>query len=463
MNKYKNITLLSIISGSSLLILIMYFVFFQLNPQELFICDVYSEKVLYFKSFNFEFLYPLNRCDDKIYLDTVLNLDNIFSEGNNPYQNRPMYLFSNYLIYQILGLLIKSTNPVFPLMPEISYLIVQLIYFVLGVFLIIKILMKYFNITRIDIFAVTILFSLNPLIQFGIFTPSNHTLTFLVFVVALYFLEDLDTSRQLFLYSALLGILFLLNRSFFITLMAVNIFFVYKNRFKYKILISNIASVFIFFIPNYLYKQYLSSKSILLYDINTEYYGQFIWLSKYFNQGIGYWISKILLPNKLFNLRLTKSWETSDEWYCQNLPDNFICYAQDSLNLLKYLIVPALLVIIFIFHNKFKSTLLKKVFLIGIIAYMFWSLIGWYPPIRFNLYSLGNFLFILLVIGFLNLRFFKYKLFYFIISASYLFNIVHWNNPDLFSLNVVTLSSFIVLAVFGLVSFSNILKTKPFT
>ena len=259
----------------------MYFAFFQLNPQELFICDVYSEKVLYFNSFNFEFLYPLNRCDDKIYLDTVLNLSNIVSEGNNPYQNRPVYLLSNYLIYQILDFFIKDTNPLTTFLPELSYLIVQLIYFVLGVYLTIKILIKYLNITRTDIFIVTVLFSLNPLIQFGVFTPSNHTLTFLVFAVSLYFLENLHTPKQLFFYSAILVVLFLLNRSFFIGLISANLFLLYKNRNKYNILISNIVSIFIFFIPNYLYKQYLSYKSISLYDINTEYYGHFIWLSKY--------------------------------------------------------------------------------------------------------------------------------------------------------------------------------------
>lgn len=462
MKNYRNRTSFFIISITSVFIYIIYFVFFQSNPQELFICDVYSKNVISFGSIDLEFLYPFNRCDDKIYLNTLLTIENIFSEGNNPYQNRPVYLFFNYLIYQILFFFIKENNPFLSFLPEITYFVSQLMYFVLGVFIIIKVLAKYFSISKFDLFLITILFSLNPLMQFGVFTPSNHTLSFLVFVVSVYLLENLQTTKQLFFYSSLLGILFLLNRSFFIGLVSINIFFLYSNRYNYKILISNMASTLFFFIPNFLYKRYLSFREISLYDINTEYYGHFIWLSKYFDQGIGYWISKIFLPNKLFELRFTKSWNTTDEWYCQNLPENFACYVNDSLELLKYLIIPVLLVIIFLFHNKLKSKVIKNVILVGVVAYVFWSFIGWYPPIRFNLYSLGNFLFVLLVIGYINLEFIRYKLLYFTIVVLYLFNIIHWNNPNLFSFSSVNILLLLAVIFFGLISFTNIFKTKPY-
>ena len=79
-------------------------------------------------------MYILNYYDLlwKFFYYICLNLSNIVSEGNNPYQNRPVYLLSNYLIYQILDFFIKDTNPLTTFLPELSYLIVQLIYFVLG-------------------------------------------------------------------------------------------------------------------------------------------------------------------------------------------------------------------------------------------------------------------------------------------------------------------------------------------
>jgi len=463
LNKYKNTSIVLIIFISSLFIFVLYFIFFQLYPQELFICDVYKTSTLKLNSINFEFLYPLNKCDDKIYLNTVLTLENIISEGNNPYQNRPLYLISSYLIYQSLDFFVKDSNSFISVLPELSYFIVQLIYFVTAVFITMKILAKYFVINKTDIIMGTVLLSLNPLIQFGVFTPSNHTLTFLVFVVSLYFLEKLQNSKRLFFYSLMLGFLFLLNRSFFISLIAINLFFLYKNRNRYKVLILNGISIVIFFIPNFLYKQFLSYNSVNLYDINTEFYGQFIWLSKYFNEGIGFWISKILLPDKLFDLRLTKSWDSNsskEEWYCQNIPENFVCYANDSIELLKYLTIPVLLVSIFLFYNKFRSTILHRVFLVGAVSYGFWSLIGWYPPVRFNMYSLGNLLFVLIIIGFLQLESLKYKICYFIICNLYLFNIVHWNNPNLLSFNLKTLILLISVFAFGFISFRNNVKLK---
>ena len=248
MIEYKNTSIVLIIFTSSLFIFVSYFIFFQSNPQELFICDVYKTSTLKLNSINFEFLYPLNKCDDKIYLNTVLALENIISEGNNPYQNRPLYLVSSYLIYQSLDFFVKESNSFTSVLPELSYFIVQLIYFVTAVFITIKILAKYFVINKTDIIMVTVLLSLNPLIQFGVFTPSNHTLTFLVFVVSLYCLEKLQNSKRLFFYSLMFGFLFLLNRSFFISLIAINLFFLYKNRNRYKILLLNGISIVIFLV-----------------------------------------------------------------------------------------------------------------------------------------------------------------------------------------------------------------------
>ena len=435
MTNLSNIKIFTIIFLSALFIFISFFLFFQVDPQELFICDIYLEQKISVGTNELNFLYPHSRCDDEIYLGSVQSFQSIFSESNNQYQNRPLYLISNYLTYKFFGIFITSVNSIHDFLPALSFFVTQILFFAIGIYLLIKVLSKYYEISIFNIICITVIASLNPLLQFGIFTPSNQTLSTLVFITTLYLLEKKELKKYLFVYSLFLGLLFLLNRSFFIGIVSVNFYLLLKNRLTLKNLINNFISVLLFFIPNFLYKQYLNSQNILPYDMNTEYYGQFIWLSKYFSSGLGYWFTKILLPKKLFDLRLTQAWDTTDEWYCFDLPRNFYCYGVDSLNLIKYLLIPTVLLILLKIINRNIEPIYKNVFLIGTISYLFWSLIGWYPPIRFNLYSLGNLIFILLIIEFLKLNKFDEKITYFLILLFSLFHISHWNDTNYLSFN----------------------------
>jgi len=179
--------------------------------------------------------------------------------------------------------------------------------------------------------------------------------------------------------------------------------------------------------------------------MNTEYYGQFIWLSKYFDSGLGYWLTKILLPKKLFELRLTQAWNTTDEWYCLDIPKNFYCYGIDSVNLIKYLFVPVALLIAVATINRKMEPIYRNVFLVGSVSYLFWSFIGWYPPIRFSLYSLGNLIFILLVIEFLKLKRLDEKIIYFSTLMLSLFHISHWNEKNYLIFNNADYISIVLL------------------
>ena len=51
----------------SLFSCISIFIFFQFKPQELFICDEYKSYLISFFGNDYNFIYPLNRCDDKVY------------------------------------------------------------------------------------------------------------------------------------------------------------------------------------------------------------------------------------------------------------------------------------------------------------------------------------------------------------------------------------------------------------
>tara|TARA_B100000427_G_scaffold56714_1_gene44289 strand:- start:8704 stop:10086 length:1383 start_codon:yes stop_codon:yes gene_type:complete len=430
MTNLSNIKIFTIIFLSALFIFISFFLFFQVDPQELFICDIYLEQKISVGTNELNFLYPHSRCDDEIYLGSVQSFQSIFSESNNQYQNRPLYLISNYLTYKFFGIFINPESSSYDFLPALSFFITQILFFAIGIYILIKVLSKYYEISIFNIMSITVIASLNPLLQFGIFTPSNQTLSTLVFIISLYLLEKKDLKKNLFVYALFLGLLFLLNRSFFIGIISVNFYLLLKSRRSFRNLINNFISVLIFFIPNFLYKQYLNSQNILPYDMNTEYYGQFIWLSKYFDSGLGYWFTKILLPKKLFDLRLTQAWDTTDEWFCFDLPKNFYCYGVDSLNLIKYLLIPVVLLILVKIVNRNKDQIYKKVILVGGFSYLFWSLIGWYPPIRFSLYSLGNLIFIMLIIEFLKLKKFNERIFYLFTLLFSLFHISHWNDTN---------------------------------
>ena len=97
MTNLTSLRIFMIIFLTLLVIFISFFLFFQHDPQELFICDVYLEQQISIGRNIVNFLYPHSRCDDEIYLGSVQSFQNIFSESNNQYQNRPKYyLTSNF-------------------------------------------------------------------------------------------------------------------------------------------------------------------------------------------------------------------------------------------------------------------------------------------------------------------------------------------------------------------------------
>lgn len=409
-------------------ILIFTFIFlitFQLEPQQLYICDAYINLSSRIFSYSFEFIYPTSLCDDKVYLNAVTSFDNLFSESNNQYQNRPLYLIIVFLIYKWTALFGSSIGI------EISFLLAQVLLISISVFLLTLKLNEFYKIRLFEILQITIIFSLNPLVQFGLFTTSSQTTTLLVFCLTFYFYNKLDTNTQIYKIAILYGILFLLNRSFFVGFVFLLLLHILKNKKSifYKIL--SLFNLLIFFLPNFIYKSVLKFNGILIYDINSEYYGQFIWVSKYFDSGLLFWVSKLLLPKKLFELRFKTNWNVQDEWYCQSIPENFICYFKDSLSLLQYLLVPTLLLLVSIFFVKNKSKYTNELTFLGISIYLFWSFIGWYPPIRFSLYSISNLIFLLLIVKILDLDNLKNKFLFLLIILSTTFHIDHWNSPEM--------------------------------
>ncbi len=77
-----------------------------------------------------------------------------------------------------------------------------------------------------------------------------------------------------------------------------------------------------------------------------------------------------------------------------------------------------------------KYTLLYETLFITIALFSFWSLIGWYPPVRFNFYSFGHFVTLLFFILFIHEKNFVNKVTILLASITSYFFTPHWNIPE---------------------------------
>jgi len=291
---------------------------------------------------------------------------------------------------------------------------------------------------------------MNPVQQFVMFTTSNGTLSFTMLVLSIYFIEKFVHKKNIFLICIIVGILFLANRSFIVTLIVFLLMRLLINKKSLKNITETFIGFVIFWIPVYLYRNLIKLSGYEVADSNVVDYGQFIWVSKYFNKGIGFWFSKFFLSKENFELRLKTNWDSKDEWYCQSIPENFICYIEDIWLSSTYLYLPlTLLILCFVFSKNLNKTLLNNFLITGFITMFFWSFIGWYPPLRFGLYSFGNILMLLSIFYFTSFESKKIKTAYIFTIFFGLLNISHWNNPNLLEITFLDYSSLIFLLIFS--------------
>ena len=137
-------------------------------------------------------------------------------------------------------------------------------------------------------------------------------------------------------------------------------------------------------LPFVLYNLYIFIfENQIPYDENSSHYGQFIWLPLY------------LFTSKRFE----------GGWHCMEIPNFLTCYLVDNVQLALYLIVPLLFVIITNPLKAYRNNLgLEKLIKFSALIYLFYSLIGWYPPIRFSYYSIGNLIILLNIFLLINYK-----------------------------------------------------------
>tara|TARA_B110000003_G_C16617548_1_gene521855 strand:+ start:696 stop:2012 length:1317 start_codon:yes stop_codon:yes gene_type:complete len=421
-NFLKNYLILLILSVP----LFGYYFIFEFQYPDYFICNELLNYKINIFSNNFVFSYPKS-CDQELYQRGFTNIKEIFAEDFN-YQDRPLYI----LLVSTVNIFIQLTINIFNLSvfntTYLSTFLTQIGIASLSVVLIKKIYFKNQDHTFFNSILISLVLLLSPLFKWGIFDPSHQLLTFVAILISIYFVKSaqiIDLKKSLFF-----GILFLLHRSFLVTFAWILLYEIYKN--KKNILKDFNYGCFLFsLVPTIFYQIYirliLGNKG---YDANAEYWGQFIWIFDFLRGKVNY----------------------ESEWHCVTIPANFICYVQDNLRLLVYLFIPLLFLIYFYINkyitNKSFEENIKLTISISLFLYIFWSFIGWYPPIRFSYYSLGHFLIILFI---------KFLITYpnnpgkFLISSSYILyalNLNHWNSPSLIEINSSMYVSIILFLLF---------------
>tara|TARA_B000000475_G_C15827406_1_gene378376 strand:+ start:32 stop:613 length:582 start_codon:yes stop_codon:yes gene_type:complete len=170
------------------------------------------------------------------------------------------------------------------------------------------------------------------------------------------------------------------------------------------------------------------------YNAAVEYWHQFIWVKDFILAGY---------ENINFNLE-------NSEYFCMSMPLFLKCYLTDFAKTILY-VFPLLTLCLINIKNikndgrKLFLNSLKKLSFVFIVSFIFWSFIGWYPPLRFNLYSFGHFLTLLFCIQFVLLEDSKVKNLTALTYVMYFISLNHWNYPGILKINYgITISLIII-------------------
>lgn len=386
-----------------------------------------SELLTYTKPFNFVF--PRS-CDQNYYFLGFQKVSNIFNYDFN-YQERPLYILFIFLINKLVS--VFRLEEIFTL--YLSVTLGQIFISSTGVYILDELLLKKHLIKKSKSITISFFIILSPLFKWGIFDPSHQLITLIVILFTILFSEVYSIEFN-FKKSILYGFLFLLHREFVISFIFILLFKKFKIDKNFKVFNKYYLNFLYSYIPTILYQFYIRFYlGQQPYDANTEYWGQFIWIA-YF----------LLGKNKY-----------ASEWHCVSIPENFYCYLSDTLNLINYLMVPILLIMVTLLISKkiYRFHFLGLEFVI--FLYIFWSFIGWYPPIRFNYYSLGHFIIITTIVIYFSI---EKKLERALFLFTYLFFTLflnHWNYAAVVEYNLGVITSFIFLIFYSII-ISNVKK-----
>ena len=415
--------------------LFLYVFLFILFPEnsKYYVANVLIEN--YSNYLDLNYYIPLSYDLEK-YIDGVKDFNSIITYEYN-YQTRPLYILFIKLFWNPLSEIIENEI----LLNFLVFIIVHIGILCISTYIFFRFLISSsFDITKSKEILILTIFLLNPVFKWGIFDSAHQTLTFLMFVITAYIIKNKNIeNKKVYFYCFVIGI-FSLASEFFIL---GSVFIIY-NQFislmkKDKNYILILPSILILLLPSILWRSYIVLNGYVPYNANFEYWNQFVWLPK--NLLGGY-------ENVNFNL-------DKHEFYCMDIPLFLRCYFNDLLKTIYYLSVPLIIFFINYFYmkedtkEKFKKVSFNLV-PISLIIFIFTAFIGWYPPIRLNLYSLGHLVTVLFGVQILLTSNKKIVFSSFLTYFSYSIFLNHWNSPNIIEFNNgIGLS--ILLTVFHLI------------
>lgn len=419
-----------IILLSTFVAMTLYFLMFIIFPSN---SDYYQCNEFFIGKFvfNLDYYIPIS-CDLEIYMLGVNDFGSIIEFDYN-YQTRPLYILYIKTFYEFFKIFVRNNI----ILNFLSFLIGHILIVSSSIFLFFKSLdldTKPKKLFLLNI--ITSLIILNPIIKYGLFDASHQTLTILQFSISFYFLrKKIDSYKSIFIWSLLLGVLSQANMTFMISFIFL-IFNKYKKLdFSFRKLSKLVLAILILIAPRTIWNFYITSQGFVPYNAATQYWIQFIWIKDFILAGY---------ENVNYDLQ-------GGEYYCMSIPLFFRCYLIDFLNSLLYLSLPIFVFLINLYllrsNKKFKNYF-KDLIFIFFVLFCFWAFIGWYPPLRFNLYSLGYLITFTLAIQILYLPN-KATLFFCISTLfTYYLSLTHWNNLDVIDLNYGVIGSVIMLFIF---------------
>ena len=417
---FFKISLINLIIG--ILLYIFLFIVYPANSNY-FSCNQIFEDNL----FNSQITYSIPvSCDQELYLNGVKDIQSIYKFDYN-YQSRPLYIFIVKIFYDILNTLLSNT------------LIVNFLSFSLTHLLIISFSTKIFfdSLDKVKILIenkVKILISLfiflSPIIKWGFFDSSHQTLTLMQFIISFYFLVyEFEDFNKIYLFSFILGFLALSNLTFVLSL----IFLVFNKIKTEEQVFDNfwklILTSFLFMIPILSWNLFIRSQGYVPYNAAITYWNQFIWL-------------KDFIVTRYENVNLDSRYE----YYCMSVPIFLKCYLADFLDSVFYLLnLVVLLLGTYKYIDQLKKelyvSLFKKLLTVFTVTFIFWSFIGWYPPLRFSLYSICYFLTLIFCIQFIFINNDKIKILSGFSYILYFLFLNHWNYIGVIKINIGLLIS----------------------
>lgn len=427
------VSFIKLLSFNTVISFLVYLFMFVLFPEisNYFNCNVIiTTKDTIFNTF---YSIPVS-CDLETYMVGIKNFSSII-EFDYAYQTRPVYILYIKVLYGILNAIIENEL----ILNFLSFFIGHLLIVTLSVFIFLSTID--YLITKDNfklVYLIAVLFILNPIIKFGLFDPSHQTLILLQFSFSFYLLrKKVINDLHIYLYTFLIGVASLAN-----TTMLLTIFFLLFHKYKkLKFLLNDFKKLLLIVIvliaPNILWNLYIYSQGYTPYNSSVQYWYQFVWIYGYFFNGFEY-------INFDYNF---------DEYYCMSIPLFLKCYISDFFKALLYLSLPIFVSVInFIIlrknSDKLVAGLLKDLLLIFTLLFSFWAFIGWYPPLRFNLYSLG---FLVTFLISIQIIFLPRKDIVIPEAAAvliYLIYLNHWNYLGILILNYGLIISILIFLIF---------------